>query len=363
LAERLDIEVAIAGGGPAGAACALVLAGLGREVAVFERTNEPLSRPGETLPPPARAVLEELGLWRRFLQDEPLPSYSIEARWGGAETTSTDFILSPYGCGYHVDRARFDAMVLDAAAAAGARIHRGVRVRGAMKECDRANVQLDDGRSLSTRFVVDAGGRTSRLLGGCRSVHDRLVGVSVRLAPAEVFPLDPLLLVEAVEEGWWYSAPLPQGGLIAVLMTDADLLPSAPARARWFAERLERAPTTAARTRGLRAASGLQIAWAASSRLEKPVGTLGAAVGDAAAAHDPLAGTGMVKALRDGSMLGHSIDDALRGRPGALAAYGARVEEGFARYLDQRTLYYRRERRFASSAFWMRRHADSAAGT
>ncbi len=347
---RFDIEVAIAGGGPAGAACALVLARLGRQVALFERSVEPRARPGETLPPDARIVLEELGLWQRFEKDGPLPSYSIEAYWGSAIAASTDFIASPYGCGFHVDRARFESMLLDAAVASGAQVHCGVRVLGAREESSGASIRFDDGRTLSARFVVDAGGRASSLLGRRRR-HDRMVGVSLCLAATA----DPLLLVEAVEDGWWYSAPLPQGALIAVLMTDADLLPPALSRGDWLAARLACAPATGARTRGARPMAPLRITSAASSRLERPVGISTAAAGDAAAAYDPLAGTGILSALRDGGALAHAIDEALGSGGALLAAYGARIEQRFDTYLRQRRFYYARERRFATSPFWNRR--------
>ncbi len=33
---------------------------------------------------------------------------------------------------------------------------------------------------------------------------------------------EAVLLLEAAEEGWWYSVPLPDGALLVVYMTDLD---------------------------------------------------------------------------------------------------------------------------------------------
>lgn len=35
---------------------------------------------------------------------------------------------------------------------------------------------------------------------------------------------DPRIWIESARHGWWYSAPLPDGSLVAVYLTDADLV-------------------------------------------------------------------------------------------------------------------------------------------
>jgi len=98
-------DVVILGGGPAGSATAL---GLKRSdatcrVALIEKTDYSGLRIGETLPPPARQPLTELGVWDAFLRRSPLESPGTRAAWGSARCHENEFIFSPYGRGWHLD--------------------------------------------------------------------------------------------------------------------------------------------------------------------------------------------------------------------------------------------------------------------
>ena len=65
------------------------------------------------------------------------------------------------------------------------------------------------------------------------------------------------VMVETVADGWWYTSPVPDGGMMAMLMTDGDLC----ARARlwssegWW-ERLQTAEATRASYRRRHATVG-----------------------------------------------------------------------------------------------------------
>src|SRR4051794_28901408 len=121
-------DVAVVGGGPAGAAAATVLAAGGAGVVVVERSSYAGFRVGETLPPDVRLPLERLGAWDRFCAAGHLPSPGVLAAWGAATPHANDFILHPHGCGWRVDRNRFDAMLVAGAQEAGAVIRSGAAV-------------------------------------------------------------------------------------------------------------------------------------------------------------------------------------------------------------------------------------------
>src|SRR6185503_6087099 len=119
-------DVAVLGGGPAGSATALALKrrDAGLRVALFEKTDYSALRVGETLPPPAQRLLTELGVWDAFLRNDPLASYGTRAAWGSAELYDHEFIFSPYGRGWHLDRRRFDAWMAGEAERAGVEVFR-----------------------------------------------------------------------------------------------------------------------------------------------------------------------------------------------------------------------------------------------
>jgi 2-polyprenyl-6-methoxyphenol hydroxylase-like FAD-dependent oxidoreductase len=120
----------VAGGGPAGSAASLALARLGRRVLLVDSGN---STPavGEALPPVGRALLGELGLLDGFLRQGHAPSHGNASAWGSDTLATHDFLFGLHGHGWHLDRARFDAGLRDAARAAGADVLSPARVAGA----------------------------------------------------------------------------------------------------------------------------------------------------------------------------------------------------------------------------------------
>ena len=155
-------------------------------------------------------------------------SPGIVAAWGGDEPHENDFLFSPYGRGWHLDRRRFDEALARAAADAGAGLitaARAVECRRGADETWRVTLATDRGPvDVLTRWVVDATGRSAwfaRRRGVARQAFDRLVG-HVGVFDDRERP-DPRTFLEAAEDGWWYAAALPGGRAIAVYFTDADL--------------------------------------------------------------------------------------------------------------------------------------------
>lgn len=183
---------------------------------------------------------------------------------------------------------------------------------------------------------------------------DRLVDLVARLhAPGA----RPYTLVEAVPEGWWYCAPVPGQGMVAMLMTDADLWAreQQPGIAAWH-ERLAATRHTRARLAMAGRADSLEIVAAVSQRLHAPPGDRRwVAVGDAAIGVDPLAASGIVRAIETGAAGAQALARRLTGDTTALEAFEDGLDRAFARYLTRRCDHYAQEARFATKPFWQRR--------
>lgn len=359
-------DVAVIGGGPAGAATALALRGRdpSLEVVLVEASTYGEARVGEVLAPHAGALLEELGVYERFLAEGHLAGFGTSSSWGQEELADQDFLFSVHGHGWHLDRRRFDAMLVDEAARRGVTAWLGTRLTGARRGANGWLLDLagaDRPTTLATRFVVDASGRRARFatrLGARRVVFDYLAGLFVFFDAGPGFA-DPRPLIEPVEQGWWYSAGLPGDGAVVALMTDSDAVRrlGLGREAAWHAA-CAATRHTRRRLHGSTARGTPAIHAASSGRLETVAGDGWLAVGDAASTFDPLSGLGMVKALRHGLWAAFAILDTLAGsaaRPNAGERYRRHVIDEFEGYLETREHFYAGERRWPSAPFWRRR--------
>jgi flavin-dependent dehydrogenase len=362
-----DYDVVVGGGGPAGSAAALSLRRGGCSVAILEGSDYSNLRVGETLPPAVKAPLAHLGLWNLFLQQSPAMSPAVYSTWGGETLTEQHHFFNPYGAGWHIDRRQFDAMLASAAEDAGARLIKSAKITCCEK--DRASGWTIGFRTGPThsqvrgRFVLDATGRSSvmaRHLGVRRVLYDKLVGIVGLFEPvSEEHSCNPTTLVEAVENGWWYSASLPDSRLVVAFMTDADVFARGGrhSASKWL-EQLSRTVHTRARAEGGALVSRPLIVQANSSRLDRVHGDNWLAVGDAAIAFDPISGQGVYRALESGMRAGEAVQAFFAGKPGEVASHANKVREVFNRFLILRRKYYSQEQRWTNSCFWQRRQKD-----
>ncbi len=95
---------------------------------------------------------------------------------------------------------------------------------------------------------------------------------------------------------------------------------------------------------------------AESSRLDAIAGEGWFAIGDAAAAYDPLSSHGVAAAMGSGFYGGHAVADLLDGRDEARPAYLDLMQRAYGAYLDLLRERYAAERRWPEAPFWRRRH-------
>ena len=349
-------DAVVIGGGPAGATTALALARRGRRVALCEATGGDGARYGETLPPEINPLLKRLGLWEPFVRDGHLESPGIVSVWGTSERHESDFVRNVHGCGWHLDRRRFDAMILRAAVDAGVTAMHGARVTACRRPASEPWSLTVRGRAprpvVRAEVVVDASGRAGHRLGDAPRFHveDRLLAVVMRLGHADP-PPDLRTYIEAVSSGWWYSSPLPGGESMAMFFTDRQTY---LAEAADLASVLRRSPLTRPRFASARVLAS-RVLYAPSAVRVDPVGEAHVAVGDSAAAYDPLSGRGIFKALRDGLAAADAVHALLAGERDPLPAYADRVRVEFGAYSRQRRAYYAEEARWPDAPFWRRR--------
>ena len=367
-------DVLIIGGGLAGAATAIALSQhwLGCRILLLEKQLSMRQRIGETLPPQAVGVLEQLNLWQGFQKLGFMPSYGSCALWddedGEQDLIENPFIYSPFGHGWHIDRQRFDDWILEVAQQRGVEVRRGVQVKQLKRQAKGLQVKVRNesmqGGEIQTKFIVDASGRKAnfaqRLDASVKRLRDdQLICIAGYLQPQST-AIDSTTLVEACREGWWYTASLPDGRQMVALMTDADIAKegcykdpiiwqSLLAETKWVKKRLIDCKLEA----------GLNIYAADSYQLNTMTGLDWLAVGDAVSCFDPLSSLGMLKALRSGVVAAYALTDAGKGDAMAMRKYQYLSQQEYQGYLEKRCHYYAKVKQYAKAPFWRRRQLQS----
>jgi flavin-dependent dehydrogenase len=364
--RRFAATAVVVGGGPAGAAAASMLARTGCDVLVVASRAPRARPPVESLVPAARVLLEELGCWDAFLATGHLPSYGNASAWGDEVVRDTDFIRSPYGNGWHLDRGRFDEVLLRAASEAGAQVRTPAKLLSLERERSSWRLAIETRgltANLRSRWLVDCTGRSGRVarsLGVARRYDDRLVALYAR-ARTSGDDHDTRTLVEAVPGGWFHTALLPSGERAVGFFTDAGTPWLGRARSRTgFLRLVDTAVSVSAKLKahGYEICTAPQAIDARSSRLEHFHGDGWLAAGDAATTFDPLSSQGIFSALYSGLKAGTALAELLEGDRDAACRYGAAVASVYDHFLANRRAYYGRERRWPTSPFWHIRPAS-----
>ena len=338
-------DAVVVGAGPAGIATALALQARGLRVVVAERRlRGTRGTPGETLPGRVRSALAALGLADVLDNDACTTIHTHRSRWGGA---LREHVLdsAPHAHAWQIDREQFDDLLRSRAAELGIDLRLGMRCTSVVAETGGWRVTLDQDRgrsSLRTGFVVDATGRSAfvaRRLGAQRERCDRSVAlVAGILGPAAH---RGATLVDVCPTGWWSATTLPSHDVALNFITDAALIPpTAAARATALLDHLASAPLVERYLAGCGAPAWLRVVSAAPALTTPLVGDGWLATGDAAAAHDPLAFSGVTSALEHGTAAAAAITAWLGGDLLALARHRADIEAEFHAHLHTRRAYY-----------------------
>lgn len=351
----MQVDVAILGGGPAGTAAAITLRKRADiSVAIFERGQYETPKVGESLSAGTRGLLQYLGVWERFQQEQTLSLYGSQAAWGSSTLGSMDFIFTLHGAGWALNRQKFEFMLADHAARAGAHLQCGTKVQSCRLDGNIWQINTDKG-PITARYIIDAAGRGSGFstaMGAIRQRNDELIAIVARLprAGSDV----QMTRVESFQHGWWYMAPIPTGETIICLFTDARL-----SHSLGFTDPAIWRDTILGTIhhKGLIGIGdplpALTAQSAFSARLLGNSPNLPMiAAGDAIAARDPLSSSGIPNALGSGVQAGRVAADYLFGGGQLRQGYLKSIALDHEAYLRTHWKTYQIEKRWPIAPFW-----------
>ena len=353
MADSPQIDVLIAGAGPAGSATALLLATAGHSVVLVDRASFPRDKAcSEYMSPEAVRILARLGVLEALEQAGAFPLEGMKVTGPRGATAHGKFALAGHHpfrpTGLSISRRILDNQLLAAARAAGARVLERACVEELLYEhggVGGAIVRDHTGRRhpLRARLTVGADGLRSavaRRLGG--RTHGRSRRIAFVAHVARVAGMGPSAELHFSDHAYMGLNQIGHGLTNVALVVPSERASHArPRMERFFFETLAEFPGIRERVEAGEIARPILATGpfaVLSTRVVAPGALL---VGDAADFFDPATGDGIYCALRGAELVADTVVSALS-QPGPVTV--------------DRLAMYRRMRRRAFSSKWALEH-------
>jgi flavin-dependent dehydrogenase len=351
-------DVCVIGGGPAGSTVACRLAAFGYRVCLLEREAVPEARSGASLPSSILPLLDVIGVRQQLEAACFLRPERIVVWWADARPSVRSLPGLP---GFHVDRRRFDDMLLRHAEAHGVMVLRSAdAMRPQRRHGDGWQIPVrHDGqrKDVEARFLVDAAGSRGVLPGRRIRGSAPLLSLFAHWHAPDSTQVEGC--VEAGDNEWLWYAPLGGGTSVAAIFIDPKRL-SGMSRANIEAvyfELLRRFRFFRAEEAG-RIASKVTACDASSRHAEHAAGSDFVRVGDANLTLDPLSAQGIQTAVAS-ALQAAVVINTLAKHPAhaedAIAFYSDRQTEKVLQHATRAAEFYRERAAISGQPFWTQR--------
>ena len=353
-----DFDTIIIGCGPGGSSAATFLARAGKRVLAFEKEVFPRFHIGESLLPANHALFREMGLLPKLEAAGFLRKLgALFELSNGSVGNRVVFSEGRFNCepeAIHVERSRFDHILLKHARESGADVREGWSVqrftRDAGGVCIEASAPDKQVHHFRAAFLIDASGRGNLTgnLEGLRVIHPRHKKLAVfgQFANVGLPPVQERVdtIIVRLPNKWFWIIPLSAEKTSVGLVIDQDEFASFQGTPEEILYHwVESSSAVKDRMSGARLLNTIQTTADFSYYNRRLVGDRLLRVGDAAGFMDPIFSAGVFLAMWSGKLAAETVVESLRrGTTGGrrFAQYEKRVQRGLTFYWRVVESYY-----------------------
>jgi len=359
----LDAQVIIIGGGPAGSTLGAYLAQAGVRHLILDQAVHPRAHVGESLVCSTTRIFQDIHFLPVMEREPFVRKYgAVWTHWGNEQEHVIRFREIPelgltQDYTYHVDRSRFDQLLLQHAARQGSRVLENARVENVEFDASGAATGVrvkhnGQERRLRCRLVVDASGRNTVLGSQLRlkrhdalfdqfALHNWFEGVD--RGPAETADYIHIHVLP-LPRAWAWLIPINRTVTsVGIVTKGADFTKGGETAEAFFARHVASHPLLARRMAGARPVQEFTREGNYSYVMDRFAGDGWLLVGDAARFVDPVFSSGVSVALESAKRAAEAIIHALkrnRVSADAFAGYERTLRAGVDIWREFILLYY-----------------------
>lgn len=367
---KIKTDILIIGGGIAGCIAAISLVNT-HTVTLIDKLEEPKERIGESLAPAAQRILKELDLLESLHSHQEqlyIQNLGMQSYWGSDQVHIVDHLRNPDGLSKSLDRKAFEIFLRKSAVERGVRCIWPAKLKSSSLNDTTWHViatsEILKEQHIQAKFIIDATGRQSHFARsqGIQRIHiDKLIACWVTLPNTEV---NTMSTITATENGWWYSAVIPNNKRVIAFQTDSDLINKATFKdlASFLEFSKGNLQITSILEKNKTNITFHGVVAANSTRLEQITGKQWVAIGDAAISFDPLSSQGMFNAMASAMQLKELlVMSNIANHPDTdieaqfQKMYTEQIESIWEQYLYHKNTFYSAEMRWKNFPFWKRR--------
>jgi 1H-pyrrole-2-carbonyl-[peptidyl-carrier protein] chlorinase len=361
--SKVDVPVVIIGGGPAGSTLGAYLAKAGVQHMILDQAVHPRPHVGESLVCSTTRIFEDINFLPVMEQERFVRKYgAVWTHWGQEREHVIRFREIPelgltQDYTYHVDRSRFDQLLLQHATSQGSQVRENARVESVEFDAGGAATGVrfrENGqeRSLRCNLVVDASGRSTVIGSQLRlkrpdalfnqfAVHNWFEGVD--RGPANTADYIHIHIL-SLPRAWVWLIPINETVTsVGVVTMGSDFAKRDEPVEKFFARHIASHPLLARRMAGARPLHDFTREGNYSYMMDRFAGDGWLLVGDAARFVDPVFSSGVSIAMESAKRAASVIIRALERkdvRAGAFGEYEKTLRNGMDIWREFILLYY-----------------------